>query len=115
MQIFVGIMIPFLGTAAGAFCVSSAGVLSTSLTNDVGWTGIIVAWLAKLNVAGILAASALITVLQYGAQAASVTYSSVDANFADLLQGMILFAVLAADFFTRFKLARSAPSGEVAK
>lgn len=100
---------------AGAFCVSSAGVLSTSLTNDVGWTGIIVAWLAKLNVAGILAASALITVLQYGAQAASVTYSSVDANFADLLQGMILFAVLAADFFTRFKLARSAPSGEVAK
>ena len=100
---------------AGAFCVSSAGVLSTSLTNDVGWTGIIVAWLAKLNVVGILVASALITVLQYGAQAASVTYSSVDANFADLLQGMILFAVLAADFFTRFKLARSAHSGEVAK
>ena len=100
---------------AGAFCVSSAGVLSTSLTNDVGWTGIIVAWLAKLNVLGILVASALITVLQYGAQAASVTYSSVDANFADLLQGMILFAVLAADFFTRFKLARSAHSGEVAK
>lgn len=100
---------------AGAFCASSAGVLSASITNDVGWTGIIVAWLAKLNILGILAASALITVLQYGAQAASVTYASVDSNFADLLQGMILFAVLAADFFTRFKLARSAASGEVSK
>lgn len=89
---------------AGAFYVSSAGALSTSVTNDVGWTGIIVAWLAKLNTVGILVASALITVLQFGVQSASTTYASVDANFADLLQGMILFAVLAADFFTRFKL-----------
>ena len=30
------------------------------------------------------------------------------ANFADLIQGIILFAVLAADFFTRFRLARRA-------
>ena len=50
----------------------------------------------------------LITVLQFGCQAASTTYSSIDANFADLIQGIILFAVLAADFFTRFRLARRA-------
>lgn len=93
---------------AGAFYVSSAGTLSTSVTNDVGWTGIVVAWLAKLNTVGIVITALLITVLQFGCQAASTTYSSIDANFADLIQGIILFAVLAADFFTRFRLARRA-------
>ena len=97
---------------AGAFYVSSAGTLSASVTNDVGWTGIVVAWLAKLNMAGIVLASLLITVLQFGCQSASTTYPSIDANFANLLQGVILFAVLAADFFTRFKLVKA--SKEVA-
>ena len=92
---------------AGAFQVSSAGILSASVTNDVGWTGIVVAWLAKLNTAGIVVASLLITVLQFGCQTASTTYPSIDANFANLLQGVILFIVLAADFFTRFQLVRT--------
>ena len=92
---------------AGAFQVSSAGILSTSVTNDVGWTGVVVAWLAKLNMVGIVVASLLITVLQFGCQTASTTYPSIDANFANLLQGVILFIVLAADFFTRFRLART--------
>lgn len=101
---------------AGAFYVSSAGTLSASVTNDVGWTGIVVAWLAKLNTVGIVVTSLLITVLQFGCQNASTTYSSIDANFADLIQGIILFAVLAADFFTRFKLVgRAKASREVSK
>lgn len=92
---------------AGAFHVSSAGILSASPTNDVGWTGVVVAWLAKLNTAGIVLASLLITVLQFGCQTASTTYPAIDANFAKLLQGVILFIVLAADFFTRFRLVRT--------
>ena len=99
---------------AGAFQVSSAGVLSTSITNDVGWTGVVVAWLAKLNTLGIVVASLLITVLQYGCQTASTTYPSIDANFANLLQGVILFIVLAADFFTRFRLVLRSRSGKEA-
>lgn len=100
---------------AGAFYVSSAGTISTSVTNDVGWTGVTVAWLAKLNTVGIVVTSLLITVLQFGCQNASTTYSSIDANFADLIQGIILFAVLAADFFTRFQLVGRRASMEVAK
>ena len=101
---------------AGAFYVSSAGMLSSAVTNDVGWTGIVVAWLAKLNTVGIVVTSLLITVLQFGCQNASTAYSAIDANFADLIQGIILFAVLAADFFTRFKLARRGkPTQEVSK
>lgn len=89
---------------AGTFYVSSAGTLSTSVTNNVGFTGIVVAWLARLNTLGIVAASLFITVLRFGSQVAGTSYSAIDANFADLLQGIILFAVLAADFFTRFRL-----------
>ena len=55
---------------------------------------------------GILVAAVLIPVLQFGCQTASATYPAIDANFANLLQGVILFIVLAADFFTRFKLVR---------
>ncbi len=93
---------------AGAFSVSSAGILSASVTNNVGWTGIVVAWLAKLNTLGIVVTSFLITMLRFGCQNASTTYSAIDGNFADLIQGVILFAVLAADFFTRFKLVHRA-------
>ena len=94
---------------AGAFYASSAGVLSASITNDVGWTGIIVAWLAKLNTVAIFITSILITILQYGSQVASTSYPTVDANFADLIQGIILFSVLMADFFTRFKIVWRKP------
>ncbi len=100
---------------SGAFYVSSAGALSTSVTNDVGWTGVIVAWLAKLSTVGILVTSVLITVLQYGCQVASASYSNIDSNFANLLQGIILFAVLMADFTTRYQLVWRSKRQEVSK
>jgi len=90
-----------------AFKVGSVGTLSTSFTDDVGWTGIIVAWLAKLNTGAIFVVSALICVLQYGSTAAAATFSQVDSSFANMLQGIILFLVLAADFYTRFSIVFS--------
>lgn len=90
--------------AAGAIRTSSVQSLSTSITNDVGWTGIIVAWLAKLNPIGIVIVTALISILQCGCITASVSANNVDSHFADLLQGVILFIILAADFFIRFKI-----------
>ena len=96
---------------AAAFKVGTAGILSTAITDDVGWTGIIVAWLAKLNTGVIFLVSALIGVLQYGSSAAAATFAQVDSSFADMLQGAILFLVLAADFFTRFRVVPSAKGG----
>ena len=92
---------------ASAFKVGTAGVLSTAITDDVGWTGIIVAWLAKLSTPVIFVVSALICVLQHGSTVAAATFSQVDSSFANMLQGIILFLVLAADFFIRFKIART--------
>lgn len=92
---------------AGVFKVSTAGILSATITDGVGWTGIIVAWLSKLQTGAIVLVSALISVLHTGSVAAASTYPAVDANFADILQGVILFSVLAAEFAIRFRLARS--------
>ena len=89
---------------AAAFKVGTAGILSTAITDDVGWTGIIVAWLSQLNTIAIFLVSALICVLQYGSTVAAATFSQVDSSFANMLQGAILFLVLAADFFIRFRI-----------
>ena len=89
---------------AAAFKVGTAGILSTAITDDVGWTGIIVAWLSQLNTLAIFLVSALITMLHYGSTVAAATFSHVDSSFANMLQGAILFLVLAADFFIRFRI-----------
>ncbi|MBQ4067115.1 MAG: ABC transporter permease [Clostridia bacterium] len=92
---------------AAAFKVGTSGVLSTSITNDVGWTGIIVAWLSQLNTIAIFMVSILICVLQFGSTVAASTFAQVDSSFANMLQGAILFLVLAADFFIRFRIVRA--------
>ena len=97
---------------AAAFKVGTAGILSTAITNDVGWTGIIVAWLSQLNTAVIFVVSALICVLHYGSTVAAATFSQVDSSFANILQGVILFLVLAADFYTRFRVVRVKKGGK---
>lgn len=97
---------------AAAFKVGTAGILSTAITDDVGWTGIIVAWLSQLNTAVIFVVSALICVLHYGSTVAAATFSQVDSSFANMLQGVILFLVLAADFYTRFQVVFNKKGGK---
>ena len=96
---------------AAAFKVGTAGILSTAITDDVGWTGIIVAWLSQLNTAVIFVVSALICVLHYGSTVAAATFSQVDSSFANMLQGVILFLVLSADFLTRFRVVIAKKGG----
>jgi len=92
---------------AGAFAASSSGTISTDITNNVGWTGVIVAWLSKLSTPVIAIVSIFISILQYGCQVASSAYPSIDHQFADLMQGIFLFSILAADFFGTFKIVKT--------
>ena len=92
---------------AAALAVSSAGTISDTITNDVDWTGIIVAWLSKLSIPAVFVTSILISILQYGCQAAATQYPAIDVNFADLLQGIILFSVLVADFAANFRIVKN--------
>ncbi len=92
---------------AAAFKMGTVGTMSTSITGDVGWTGIIVAWLSQLNSWVIFVVSALICMLHYGSTVAAATFKQVDSSFANMLQGFILFLVLAADFMIRFRIVRT--------
>ena len=92
---------------AAAFKMGTVGTLSTTITADVGWTGIIVSWLAQLNTWAILLVSALISLLHHGSVIAAATFKQVDSSFANMLQGFILFLILAADFMIRFKIIRN--------
>ena len=99
--------------AAGMLQVSGSATshtLSDGITSDVGWTGITVAWLAKLHPAGILITSILIGILQKGSAVAESAFSIPSAT-SSILQGVILFTVLAADFFTRYRLIFASRDG----
>lgn len=82
---------------------ATSHILSEGITSDVGWTGIIVAWLAKLNPIGILVGSILMAILQKGTAVAESAFAISSAT-SDILQGVILFSILAADFFIRYKI-----------
>jgi len=97
---------------AAAFKVGTAGILSTAITDDVGWTGIIVAWLSQMNTIVIFLVSALISMLHYGSDVAAATFAQVDSSFANMLQGAILFLVLAADFCIRFRIVAAKKGGK---
>lgn len=96
---------------AGAFTASSSQTISTSITNNAGWTGVIIAWLSKLSIPGIFIASVLISILQYGCQVAASNYTGIDSHFADLLQSIILFSILTADFIANFNVVRIKETG----
>ncbi len=92
---------------AGALklCGSSAGhTFSANITGGVGWTSIIVAWLAKLNPIGIFIASLLMSILERGCEFAR-TSMNMNSAISDVLQGIILFTVLACDFFIGYKVS----------
>lgn len=90
---------------AGALKVCGSGAGHTfSANGDVGWTAIIVAWLAKLNPIGIFIASLLMSILERGCSFAR-TQLGISSAMSDVLQGIILFSVLASDFFINYKVS----------
>ncbi|MGN0578267.1 MAG: hypothetical protein ACI4J4_06575, partial [Ruminiclostridium sp.] len=100
---------------AGMLQVSGSATshtLADGITGDVGFTGITVAWLAKLNPIGIFIVSCLIGVLQKGTSVAESAFS-ISSAASEILQAIILFAVLAADFFIRYKLVFRGSEKEV--
>lgn len=91
---------------AGMFHVAGSATghkLTDSVTGGVGWTAIIVAWLAKLNPIGVLIVAILMSILAKGCAVAQSTLGLPTA-VSEILQGIILFSVLAFDFFIRYKI-----------
>lgn len=85
--------------------------LATSVAGGVGFTAIIVAWLAQLNPFGILIVSFLFSVLEKGSSLLESAHGlSVDCS--DVLQGIILFCILASEFFVRYRFVFRKKGGD---
>lgn len=76
--------------------------LTTAVAGGVGFTAIIIAWLAQLNPFVILLVSFLFSVLEKGSSVVQSSYG-LSTDCADVLQGIILFFILGCEFFVRYK------------
>ena len=92
-----------LAGLAGVCEVSgTVGILKTGISNDAGYTAIIIAYLSKFNPLLV----ALVSVLFGGLQAGSYSMQLVGlpVQIVPLLQGAILLFVLAAEYLTEYKI-----------
>ncbi len=80
----------------------AAFTLGEGIAGGVGFTAIIVAWLSKLNPIVILIVSVLFAMLEKGCSVMQSTFG-LSASVSSILQGIILFFILAFDFFTRYR------------
>ncbi len=89
--------------------------VSKTTEHGMGFTAIMVSWLAKFNPVFMVLASFLITFLQHGAsEIATKSNQRVDENLSDVLTGIILFFIIGCEFFIQYKINRC-NKGEEAK
>ncbi|MCF7941142.1 MAG: ABC transporter permease [Spirochaetia bacterium] len=94
--------------------IQIAGVnrtLSIDVSNNVGYTAIIISWLAQLDAIAILAASFLFAVMVEGGSYIQTVYQIPQAA-ASLLQGLILFFVLGSEFFIKYQMVFTSKKAE---
>jgi general nucleoside transport system permease protein len=88
--------------------------LQRGLAVGTGFTGIIVAWLARLNPWGVLLVAFLLAALFVGGEQIQMTMG-LPASVAPVLQGAILLFVLGGNVFTRYRLRLVAVSADTPK
>ncbi len=89
---------------AGFIIVSGSGhTISTSTANGRGFTAIIVAWLARFNTFGMILIAFGIVFMEKGAIQIATQYG-LNESASDVLLGIILFFILGAEFFIRYKV-----------
>ena len=108
MLISAGI-IGFAGAAQAAGSATSH-TLADGITADVGFTGITVAWLAKLNPVAVLIVSCLLGILGQGCSVAESAFS-ISSAASEILQAIVLFTILSADFFINYTIKLNKKNG----
>jgi len=97
------------GAAAGLAGITEVagpiGRLQTSISPGYGFAAIIVAFVGRLHPVGVVLASLLMSLLYLGGESAQVELG-LPAAVTSVLQGLLLFYLLAADHFMGLRLAR---------
>ena len=96
---------------SGALCalmgfMMTAGIdhtLTTTIVDSRGFTAVMVSWMSKFNPFIMIAASLLLVTMDRGASEISTAFS-LNQSFADILTGIILFFIIATEFFITYKV-----------
>lgn len=78
--------------------------LTDAVANGRGFTAVAIAWLARLEPFGILLVSFLFSVLDKGASMMQTEFR-IPSSMSGILQSVILFCILGAEFFIRYQIA----------
>ena len=76
--------------------------LETTISGGFGFTAVIIAWLAKLSPAAIIVMSIFMAALAVGGNSMGVL--QIPSAISSVIQGIILFCVLAFDLLTRYSI-----------
>ncbi len=97
------------GAIAGVAGFSEVAGLQHRLQHGIspgyGYTAIIIAWLARRSALGVVIVSLLMGILLVGGDSLQLSWQ-LPVAFAYAFQGLILFFLLASDFFINFRLRR---------
>ena len=77
--------------------------LQQNISIGYGYTGIIVAWLAKNNPLGVILSAFFMSIVFVSTEVLQIEYG-LPISMVYLYQGIILFTVLGSDIFTGYKL-----------
>ena len=93
--------------AVGFFQVAGANyTLTQNTAGGVGFTAITVAWLAGLDPFAMVPICLFLSILQKGGGAIQTNFG-IPASASEVLTGLILFCMLAGEFFLRYRLVGS--------
>lgn len=84
--------------------------ITTTLAGGRGFIGVLVAWLAQFNPLAMILVSLLLCILSRGAGEIS-TMHGLNQSFGDILTGIILFFIIASEFFINYKIHIRGRSG----
>ena len=89
---------------AGMLLVSGTDhTINTNTVGGMGFTAIMVSWLAKFNPIVMILTSFLIVFLEQGAGEIATTFQ-LNESVADILTGIILFFIIGCEFFIQYKV-----------
>ena len=96
---------------SGALCafigfMLTAGIdhtLTTTIVDGRGFTAVMVSWMSKFNPFIMIVSSLLLVTMERGATEVSSSLG-LNHSFADILTGIILFFIIATEFFITYKI-----------
>lgn len=99
---------------AGFLMVSAVNhTMTTTIVGGRGFTGVMVAWLAKFHPFFMILTSFLLAFLSRGSAEISTMYG-FDDSFGAILSGIILFFIIGCEFFLQYKMHFRKSSGKEA-